>query len=498
MSAAYCAVYDFELMPYALGDVLTWNVQTAIRCEQAGRERVDILICMDERHPASIYQRDLVSAKNCGLFYNELHGAFATHPKLGNILLFRRREELLAHLRAAAREDAANEESLRDYELALSRSGDDDALIEYFTKYLHSHDRINAFAAQHGRIPLLQPSLGTGPDIAGLLERRFPNKRVVAVHTRMRRLDAGYGGEHTYARDSDFLEWYEFLREAGTKHPEVQFILLGRLQEKPLEMLKLDNVANLRLFGLGLGHELTLILQSDLFIGTSSGFAAMANFSTVPYFVTRMTPTSCKAYRIEQGAERLPFAADRQRLVYEPETRELLMRLLEEGLASAPPRPPRPGTGVDPAIDVRSWAWESSQWLYPDASTHRFFRDANFADKETAFLLWPKVREARAAHRAGRSADAWAMLERIGQDFPRLCERFPEYLRLQRDVAVSLDRPQIAEQCDERLTLLAAADSTGVLASRYVHRFYPAAAWLKWAWSRKHRLPRKLMRLLKA
>ena len=35
----YCAVYDFELMPYALGDVLTWNVQTAIRCEEAGPRR---------------------------------------------------------------------------------------------------------------------------------------------------------------------------------------------------------------------------------------------------------------------------------------------------------------------------------------------------------------------------------------------------------------------------------------------------------------------------
>jgi hypothetical protein len=498
MSDSYPAIYDFELLPYALGDVLTWNVQTAIRCEDAGRSRVDVLMCVDERHPAGLYQRGLVSAANCGLFFNELFGAFATHPNPGRLLVFRRREELLAYLRAAGRDDPLHAEALREHEAALARSTNEEALVEYFTQTIHSHDRINAFAARHGRVPLLRPSLGTEPDIAGLLAHRFPDKRIVAVHTRLRRLDAGYGGEQSYARDSDFLEWYEFLREAGAKHPEVQFVLLGRLQEKPLEMLKLDNVASLRLFGLGLGHELTLLLHSDLFIGTSSGFAAMANFSRAPYFITRMTPASCKAYGIEPGAERLPFAAERQRLVYEPETRELLMRLLEEGLAAARPRPPRPAMRVDPAVDVRSWPWESSQWLYPDATTHRFFRDAGFAGKETAYLLWPKVRAARAALRAGRADEAWALLERIAAQFPQLVERYPEYLRLRGELAARLGRQQIAAHCDERLRALAAGDSIAALASRYVHRLYPAVEWLKWAWSRKHRLPRKLLRLLKA
>src|SRR5260221_6362579 len=301
---AYCAVYDFELMPYALGDVLTWNVQTAIRCEELGRERVDILICLDERYPAGIYQRGLVTAENCGLFFNELFGAFGTHPRPGNILVYRRREDVLNHLGGIARQDPAAAEMLADYERALAARDDEDALVGYFTKYIHSHERINAFAKAHRRIPLLLPSTGTEPDIRGLLTRRFADKRVVAIHMRMRRLDAGYGGERTYARDSDFLEWYEFLKSAEQAHPDVQFGALGRLAEKPLELLKLPNVTSVRVFGLGLGHELTLTVHSDLFIGTSSGFAAMANFSTVPYFVTHMTAASCKAYEIEHGAQR--------------------------------------------------------------------------------------------------------------------------------------------------------------------------------------------------
>src|SRR5262249_30749226 len=153
-----------------------------------------------------------------------------------------------------------------------------------------------------------------------------------------RRLDVGYGGKHSYDRDSDFGEWLEFLREAGRRRPDVQFVALGRRQEKPLEMLSLPNVSDLRGSGLGLGHELTWIRHCDLFIGASSGFAAMAYFSQTPYYITRMTTGACKAYDIEFGAKKFPFGTDRQHCVYEPETRDLLLRLLEEGLAGSPPR----------------------------------------------------------------------------------------------------------------------------------------------------------------
>src|ERR1051326_8254459 len=105
MNDSFPAIYDFELLTYALGDVLTWNVQTSISCEEAGRNRVDVLICLDERHPASIYQRGLVTAANCALFFNEVFGAFFTHPRLGKVLVFRQREELYAYLRNAARDD---------------------------------------------------------------------------------------------------------------------------------------------------------------------------------------------------------------------------------------------------------------------------------------------------------------------------------------------------------------------------------------------------------
>jgi hypothetical protein len=508
----YSAVYDFGLFPFALGDVLTWNVQTAIRCEELGRERVDTYICVDEHQPPNLFQRDLITADNCGLFFNELFGAFGTHPKPGNVFLYRRREQMQQRLREALRGDAANLEdladygrALADYERALTTRGAGPALmIEYFTKSLHSHERINAYAAAHGGIPLLRPSMGCEPDVTGLLTKRFAGNRIVAIQMRQRRLDAGYGAEFTYWRDSDFLEWYEFLKEAGKTHPDVQFVVMGRLQEKPLELLRLPNVISLRTLGLGLGHELSLLLRSDLFIGTSSGFAALANFSEVPYFITRMNPEACRAFAIAPGSERLPFAGERQILVYEPETRDLLMRLLERGLQGVPPRSGTSGPPSDGVIDARSWEWEQSRWLQPGATTNRLFTDDCYSDKETAFLVWPRIKEANAAWRKGLKDRAWMLLHRLETCFPRMCERFPEFLRLRAKLAAERNEREVLTSCKANLKKLTAqgkrlAGFPAILVRRW-HWSYPLRVRVRkrlvYIWERKHRIPGKLASIL--
>lgn len=495
--ANYCAIYDFDLMPYALGDVLTWNVQTAIRCEQAGREAVDVHICIDQRHPSSIYQSDTVGTDNCWMFFNELFGAFGTHPSLGNIVIHRTREDALRRLRQEADADPVNSEALADYEHALANRGEQDTLIAYFTKYIYYHKGINAFAAEHGRIPLLQPSLGCGPDVSGLLERRLSDKRIVLFHMRQRSLDAGYGGTHTHWRDSDFLEWYEFLREAGARHPDVQFVVLGRLQEKPLELLRLPNVMSVRTLGLGLGHELTLMLRCDLFMGTSSGFAAMANFSQTPYFVTKMTRESCNAYEIEFGCDRLPFATEPQRLVYEPETRDLLLRLLEQGLARVPPRGPGSNPTLSQAIDVGSWEWERAQWLHPGATCARFFLDEAYRDKETAFLLWPRIKEAHAGFLKGlRNFAIRDQLIRMEAQFPRVCSRFPEFLQLRGMLAVEHGELDVARACEGALRRVAREQPVQVRAERLVRRYQalamPFSGRVRFLWKNRRLIPGKL------
>jgi hypothetical protein len=499
-AASYRAIYDFSLMPFALGDALTWNVHTAIRCEEAGRNRVDAYLCLDQRSAANVYQRDFVTLDNSALLFNELFGAFGTHPRLGNVFLYRDRASMIGQLRQYASEDAPLRTTLDGYERTLADDGSEE-VKRYFLENAYSHVAINAFFRKSGGIPLLGPSMGCEPDVAGLLERRLAGKRVVAFHMRLRRLDVGYGGDLTYSRDSDFVEWFEFLREAGRRYPDVQFVAMGRRQEKPLEMLQLPNVTCLRVWGLGLGHELTLLRRSDLFIGASSGFAAMAYFSETPYFITRMTKGACNAYDVDFGDQRLPFGNSRQFLVYEPETRDLLMRLLEQGLAGTPPRPANRLSTLDTTVDVKSWEWERSQWLYPGATSYRFFDDPDFADKETAHLLSSCMKRARADWRSGSVAKARATLERIQANFPRLSTKFPEFLELRRRVALATRDAPSVQLCEANLTQLktqaAGKGGIGRAVRRYLARAFPLVMRLKSVWTRKHRIPVKLAHFMR-
>jgi|GEM_PF-3191566 len=474
------AIYDFGLFPYALGDVLTWNIRTAMRCEELGKEFVDVFICLDEYDHANVHQRDLVTADNYDLFFTELYSAFGTNPRLGNLHFFRNREAMLACLQGMVHNDTENTERYDHYLNILKQNNKSknfrDKIIEYLessrfkplikklikqffskkikeavsgavsTKYalsnyfineVRSHEVINQFYKKNNYIPRLNLALGCVPDVDEFIDRKLQGKIIVPFHLRLRRLDLGYGGDNSYTRDSNFLEWYNFIREASIKYPQVQFIALGRLQEKPLELLRLPNVTSLRILGMGLGHELTLMLKSHFFMGSSSGFAAYANFTPLPYFVTRMNEAACEAYDIPYPAEHLPFAHENQKLIYEEETTELLMRLLVEGLSNLNINL---GTSVkteEPSseLDVAAWIRDNSKRRHTASTTCRFYQDEKYRLEETLYLLLPYLENAHQAYAEQDFEKAQYLVKMLKTNFPELCKRIPQFLILEAELA---------------------------------------------------------------
>ena len=89
------------------------------------------------------------------------------------------------------------------------------------------------------------------------------------------------------------------------------------------------------------------------------------------------------------------------------------------------------------------------------------------------------------------------MLERLTANFPDTCGKFPELLQLRRKLASVRNDEKARQSCEDSLQALPARDGIAATIRRHLHRSYPLAMRLKYVWKRKHRIPRKLLALVK-
>lgn len=424
MEKVYPAIYDFSLFPYALGDALTWNMQTTLRAIELGADAVDVHLCLDAAKPASIFQAGLINQDNFQLHFQELLPAFQTHPMVRHLKIYSDRRSMLSELDSHRQGQDETTGDIHQYEIVMSPEATQQDHAEYFIKFIYSHRKLNEWAGTGREMPLLKAPSGYAGEVRYLFDSVWKSKRVIAVHFRQRRMDIGMGGEHTYDRDASFSEWHAFLRQAAVDHPDVHFVVLGRLQEKPLSILRLPNVTSLRTLGMCLGHELALVALADLFLGSSSGFAAMANFTAVPYFITKMGKSPCDAYEIPLGAERLPFALPNQVLVYEEESAGLLERCLKKALELPARRAPQAPASVMTTTPADGALIEEHQRMeLAGANTHRYFMDDLQEEAEVMLLLQKDFDQVLAELDAMRTDGAAARLARLQQAFPRAVAR---------------------------------------------------------------------------
>ena len=108
------------------------------------------------------------------------------------------------------------------------------------------------------------------------------------------------------------------------------FLILGAYTEWDREMPRLPQLLIPRAMGFGLGHELALLHRADVFMGSSSGFAAMATFCNKPYVITHIQHLFSQYSDVPVGGRHYPFGGDNQILYWERETRVVLLDFFEE------------------------------------------------------------------------------------------------------------------------------------------------------------------------
>lgn len=305
------SIYDFSILPYALGDILTWNVKQCVKAIAQGQDFIDVYIhCGD---PVNVHQDKYVNEGNEKSFMYDILPAFYTNPMLRNVHLF---HDQAAMCQALSENDATHH---------FGRWSKD-MIIHDINKILYneicSHSDINTHFANKGSVPHLVAPRGFDP-------RSCKETCFIGLNIRSRMKDQSLGPIDPH-RDSNVDSWASFIKKVRLSNPDIWFFLLGKPESQHRQILDLPNVSYPRSQSYwGLGQELAIIPNCSGFMGSCSGFAAMAVFGKKPYVITKLTNASWDFYGVPAGQKHLPFASDKQFLMREDESVDSLMWYFE-------------------------------------------------------------------------------------------------------------------------------------------------------------------------
>jgi len=308
----FAGIIDFSYQHYALGDVLTTQVNLGCLARERRCSGIDIYVIVNPGAPAAPPQ-GFITPENYTIYLDNLLPALLVSPMLRSIRLIR--EPLMAGLSVLS--------------LLASRVATWPSLSDHLRRrmtYPLGHGIINRFYERHGEVPRLVAPRGYAGWAREFIQRQYPGRFVVSINPRQSRLTSVPA---TTYRDAPLADWYEFLKTVRDRYPRAHFLMLGGFSEWEHTLLALDNVSIPRTMGLTLAHELALLVSSDLFMGTSSGFATMATFSGLPSLITNFEAFFAPYAGIPVGARRYPFASPYQLLMWQREDARLLLEYFE-------------------------------------------------------------------------------------------------------------------------------------------------------------------------
>ncbi len=306
----FIGVIDHAFIPIALGDAITTMVNMSMKAYETKSDKVRLYLVADGEKKFN--HQHHINGVNYFQHINNILPVYSCFPKLASLHVIRDRNNLDAIIFSM---HLQKKTIWPGYEHHTMRT------LDYYT-----HHYINSFFRKNGFIPKIGFPRGYERQVNSFSDLYLKNKFVISVNIRQRQ----FMSDHCQLeRDSPIDQWYRFFDLVRVKYPNVVFVNLGGFSEWDRDLTRKSNVIIPRTLGLGLGEELGILLQSNLFMGTSSGFAAGATFSDVPYVITNYERAVTSRVGINIG-ENYPFAGKHQTISWEKERTELLMELFEE------------------------------------------------------------------------------------------------------------------------------------------------------------------------
>lgn len=308
-SKAAIGFMDYSYLPLALGDTFTMLVKMAIEAHRRGADSLRLYANISNNF---MIHQPHINEETYRHHVANLMPAFLCSPMPTSIHILRRPCDIHPLFFSA---NLKNQVTWPIYKDHLRED------VDYYT-----HFSINAFFREHGFIPKLVHPVGYADRANMFYDKFFKNKFLVTVNIRQR----GFTDHHSQLeRDSSLQDWYRFFDIIAKKYPDVMFLNMGANSEWDRPLARKSNVVISRIEGMGLGEELALLLRSNLFMGTSSGFSAAATFSSTPYVITNFENVVADRLEISIG-DHYPFASEVQTLSWTRETTDSLVEMFEE------------------------------------------------------------------------------------------------------------------------------------------------------------------------
>jgi hypothetical protein len=334
-------VIDFSYHHYALGDLLTTQVELATVALDRKLEHVDVAAFVNPGLPSARIQ-GFVTPENYTSYFDNVLPAFTCNPMLRSLYLIRDPETFNHLVLAHHRRGGAMWPTFETH-------------LKMRQAYPIGHLRVNAFHAQHGYLPQLCAPRHYEPWARRFHAQKLSGRPLVIINPRQSSLTPNPAALY---RDASLQDWHAFIDEIAARRPEVLFVMAGGFQEWEHGLLLRKTVFIPRAFGLTLPHELALLKIADLFMGSSSGFATFATFTDIPYAILNFEHRFAPHGGMVAGDRHYPFAHPHQVITWEPETTTRLLALFDElygkprASSGKGARDPSPGVRADVVKDA--------------------------------------------------------------------------------------------------------------------------------------------------
>ena len=312
-------IYDFRILPFALGDVIISMIHgsVALRDQKSKFPFYYYRYDLEKDHPI----QGFINKRNAKKHLGDLNEALLFNPLR---LPVKRITKTSENAGCETTQDLTIQNFYQDY----VESNRVNEYHNYFNINIASHRSLNMWSDKNNQIPQLKSPSVIIRNTKNLIKRYTGKKKWICVHLRFRGLENNKDLADVN-RNADPRFWHQILSEIAQQYKnDHAILLLGPAGSYPIEFYKISNLYAVSIMGGTLKNSIAAILSASAFIGSSSGFANCATFSSTPYLIFDVSDNGYENYCIEKDSIRLPFAKKQQHLSSQSESKEILAKKL--------------------------------------------------------------------------------------------------------------------------------------------------------------------------